>query len=175
MKNKATPDLFDLLKSLVDHRAKKLRYRVQDVNGMEKRISELQSQIYSLENFISNNRYDRADTREAESEIAGLESEISSLTQQIAAAKSARAELHSATRFYQIYDEAIKPKPINTRTVDSIPYVYVENDWLDDTLDSLRITLDNRKYVSPDLYEQSLQDYQDLMTRCIRNGEERQG
>ena len=81
--------------------------------------------------------------------------------------------MHSATRFYQIYDEAIKPKPINTRTVDSIPYVYVESDWLDDTLDSLRITLDNRKYVSPDLYEQSLQDYQDLMTRCIRNGEER--
>ena len=69
MKRRANPALFQILRSLVDRRIPSIEYDLRKYSGADAEIVRLQSQIYDLQSFIANNRYDRADTIEAESEI----------------------------------------------------------------------------------------------------------
>ena len=53
------------------------------------------------------------------------------------------------------------------------PYIYDNDDRLDDTLDSLQITLDNQKYISPQAYAQACDEYELLIAQRYDNARTR--
>ncbi len=104
MKKRASRELFNVLKSLVDCRVPDLNRRVERGQASAEKIRLLQSQISNAQQYMCNNRYDRAETMETVAEIAEYESEITQLRPVCADASFASTELEAANKFYTTYN-----------------------------------------------------------------------
>lgn len=105
MKKRANKYVFDILKSLVDSKVPALNKTVSEGKKAAERVSDLQKQIGSAQQYICTNRYDRADTLETMSEISDYENEISRLKPICTKANLASNELYAAKNFYKIYED----------------------------------------------------------------------
>lgn len=108
MKKQAKPELFNILKGLVDSRVPNLQATVRAAHGAKERIEQLQVQISASQKYIENNRYDREEVKETEEEISKSNQEIERLRRNVSSAEHAQSELEAAAKFYQTYRAAKK-------------------------------------------------------------------
>ena len=132
MKRRANPALFQILRSLVDRRIPSIEYDLRKYSGADAEIVRLQSQIYDLQSFIANNRYDRADTIEAESEIEECNMKIANLRSAARRADMAHQELTHVVQFYKTYNTVL-----NARQLTDLRAEYEELDARADKLSDL--------------------------------------
>lgn len=100
--------VFNILKSLVDNKRPALQSAVDNGHRAISKIDNCHRNISNLQRFIDNNRYDRADTIEAQSEIADMEHEISVLQPVANKLASAQRELNAAENFDKTYNRVVK-------------------------------------------------------------------
>lgn len=170
MNNNTKQNLLLILNAIVNKKVITQRRKLRDGIQAERRLSELQNQIYSLQEFISNNRYDRADTLEAENEIADIEREISECNAKMAAAEFARTELSAAAKFYETYYAGVKSANIAALQKE-YDILDARADKLSDLMFACEINMDS-DVRSRDLCEQSARDmaayrteYNNIMAR----------
>lgn len=100
--------VFNILKSLVDNKRPVLQSAVDNGHRAISKIDNYHRNISNLQRFIDNNRYDRADTIEAQSEIADMEHEIRVLQPVANKLASAQRELNAAENFDETYNRVVK-------------------------------------------------------------------
>lgn len=157
MKKQVNPEIFNILKSLVDKRTPVLNIQLQQGINARSKIANLQSQIASSQQYISNNRYDRAEVLETEEEIAQYEKEINVLKGSASITDWARTELEETKKFYKTYNSIGKESKISVLNNE-----YEKLDERVDVLDELMFACEANmdKYErSPDVYNQAQQDF----------------
>lgn len=91
-KKKASKALFDVLKSVVDYKAKKIKETISAGERAKEEEILICSQIASLRQFISNNRYDPTDVREAEADLVDYEQQATAIRGKIVRAKAIKQQ-----------------------------------------------------------------------------------
>lgn len=104
MKKQAKPELFNILKTLVDRKVPSLQNQQKLGADALLKINDLKANVQYLEAYNENNRYDREERIETEALIEENEKEIERLCDVIAVARKAKSELKSAAKFYKLYD-----------------------------------------------------------------------
>lgn len=153
MAQKVKPEIFDILKSLVDKKVPVLRRQlVQGVDARHKIVS-LQSQISDLQKYVVNNRYDRAEVLETEELIYKYEQDIKDLKEVAIKSDFAHRELNESAKFYTTY-KIIR----NKSKLDKLHYEYnildERADKLNDLMFVCEINMDQAER-SPEVYEQA--------------------
>lgn len=153
---RVNPELFNILKSLVDVRVPGLRSQVNAGAVAETQIPKINTQISDLRSFIETCRYDRADAKETEAEISDNESKLSEYNRAIVAANFARSELNAAARFYQTYNIVTRDLRLATlrRKYDELD---ARMDVLDELIFGCEINMDSTVR-SSELCEQAAND-----------------
>lgn len=100
-------NVMHILKGIMDFKAQPLHTAVDAANRAKQEESEIYAHITSLQRFISNNRYDPRETREAENDLADYEDQAAGIRQKIASGNTAEKQLIWINKFYSTYHSAV--------------------------------------------------------------------
>ena len=105
---KASMDVINILKSVMDYKVKPLRAAVDAGKRAAQEEPGILEYISSLQNFINNSRYDRAEALEAEQEMADYEIQASGIRAKINRGTMAAEQLVYADKFYESYKDTCR-------------------------------------------------------------------
>lgn len=107
-KKKVSMNVMHILKSVMDYKVKPLHATIEAGRRAAQEEPVICEYISSLQQFISNSRYDRGDTLEAEQEVADYEAQAGAIRGKINRANDAAAQMVHANKFYASYEDACK-------------------------------------------------------------------
>ena len=107
-KKKVSMNVMHILKSVMDYKVKPLRETIEAGKRAAQEEPVICEYISSLQQFISNSRYDRGDTLEAEQEVADYEAQAGAIRGKINRANAAAEQMVHANKFYASYEDACK-------------------------------------------------------------------
>ncbi len=91
-KKKAPMALFNVLKSVVDYKAKQIRQAISVGDRAKEEEKQVCAQIASLRQFISSNRYDPAEVKEAEADLVDYEHQAAAIRGKIVQAETIKQQ-----------------------------------------------------------------------------------
>ena len=141
MKKQVKPELFDILKALVDRRVPDLREQFRRGVEAQADISDLRAHICYLERHIDDNRYDREETQESKELIAENEERIEQKKSLVKAGDIAQEQLSASVDFYQTYDW-VKNKSRLKQLEQEYSVLDARSDELDDLIFSCEVNID---------------------------------
>ena len=106
-KKRANLATLNILKSIVDNRARKLQATVDAGNRAAQEEVEICAHISALQQFIIGSRYDPADAREAEQELEDYEAQSAAIHAKVAQGKLAAAQMADVAKFNETYRAAL--------------------------------------------------------------------
>ncbi|MBO5833917.1 MAG: hypothetical protein J6R22_03105 [Alphaproteobacteria bacterium] len=157
MAKKVKAEVFDILKSLADNKARKLEETVQRGQAAKEEAPLLERQIQSLQKYVENNAYDRESVRDAEHDIADYESQLAAVHNKKRAADKAREDLAHYPKFKETYVSAVRGDKIDElqRAINKLRNELAK---IDGNMDTEMINMDNET-LDEDVREQARQDY----------------
>lgn len=105
---KVSMNVMHILQSVMDYKVKPLRATIEAGRRAAQEEPVICEYISSLQQFISNSRYDRGDTLEAEQEMAEYEMRASTIRDTINRGNTAAAQMVHANKFYESYRDTCR-------------------------------------------------------------------
>ena len=155
-------NVIHILKSVMDYKVKPLRDAVDAGKRAAQEEPVVCEYISTLQHFIDNSRYDRAEALEAERELADYEIQASAIRDKINRGNMAVAQLVHADKFYKSYQDTCK----KIENAPILRQLESERSALERQLESLEHNMDACEInMTPNLYgidfaDQSRADYE---------------
>lgn len=161
-KKKVSMNVIHILKSVMDYKVKPLRDAVDAGKRAAQEEPVVCEYISSLQHFIDNSRYDRAEALEAEREMADYEIQASAIREKINRGNVAAAQLVHADKFYEFYQKTcreIENAPKLRQLESERRALERQLESLEHNMDACEINMTPNLY-SEDLASQSSEDYE---------------
>ena len=154
---RATLATFNILKSIMDYRARELQSAVDAGERAVQEETEICARISALQQFVISNRYDPSDAREAEQDLEDCEFQAGAIRQKIIRGRIASAQLSHVHKFNRTYN-AVSDIVANSPRLQDLKNARAELETrlarLDNCIDACEINMTPNVY-SPELAGQS--------------------